>query len=622
MIRLLRLPLPGIMLSWLLVLAFGAASQKPEPVTRIDPPHWWVGLGDGSLQLLVYGPGIAAWQPSLNYPGVRLIRAQQTENPDYLFLDLILEPGVQPGMLKLQFTQNKKSYVRSYELRARNGWQPAGLGPDDFIYLIMPDRFANGNPANDQIIGMNDTSLNRSNDYLRHGGDLAGLMKRLDYLADLGITAIWLNPVIENDQPEASYHGYAATDLYRIDPRFGTHQEYLEFTAACRSRGIKVVMDIIHNHWGDRHPLYVNPVSREWIHHWDEFTKTTYKDFTLMDPYASEADRKQMTDGWFDTHMPDLNQRDPLLARYLIQNNLWWIEEAGTDAFRMDTWAYSDQDFLETWSAAIHSAYPTFGLFAETWVHGGVVQAYYHGNTILDKQFQPFMPGLTDFQSYYAINEALTKPMGWTEGVSRLYLTLAKDFVYRDASLNVVFLDNHDLSRFYGVVGRNNDKFRAGIDWLTTVRGIPMLYYGTEILMGELADGHGGSVRKDFPGGWAGDPFDKFTAQGRSAEENEAYNYVRSMIRWRKSNPVLHTGKLTQFVPVDGVYVFFRYNEQKTVMIVLNCSDRNRNLDMSRFEERTGGFRLGRHPVTGKTADLGLDLSLRPYESLVLELEL
>jgi glycosidase len=287
----------------------------------------------------------------------------------------------------------------------------------------------------------------------------------------------------------------------------------------------------------------------------------------------------------------------------------------------MDTWAYSDPDFLEAWSAAVRSTYPSLGLFAETWVHGGVVQAFYHGNTILDKKFQPDMPGLTDFQSYYAINEALTKPDGWTEGVTRLYLTLAKDFVYRDPSLNVVFLDNHDLSRFYAVVGRNNDKFRAGIDWLMTVRGIPMLYYGTEILMGELADAHGGSVRKDFPGGWSTDSADKFTAAGRSEAENQVYDYIRGMARWRRANPVLHSGRLTQFVPQDGVYVYFRYNDAKTVLTALNASDKPKTLSMSRFAERTAGFTQGVHPVLGTRISLADSLTLQPYQSLVLELE-
>jgi neopullulanase len=506
------------------------AQSASDPVTRIDPPHWWVGLGEGQLQLLVYGPGIAAWTPSVQHEGLVLERVQRTTNPDYLFLDLSLQPGLEPGTVSLVFSKDKRHVVRPFDLKARSGRQPAGLGPEDLMYLIMPDRFANGNPANDVIPGMNDQSLDRSNDYLRHGGDLAGITARLDYLQDLGVTAIWLNPVLENDQPEASYHGYAATDLYRIDPRLGTHQDFLDFAEACRQRGIKVVQDVVHNHWGDRHPLFTNPVSPSWVHHWPEFTRTTYKDVTLMDPYAAEADRLLMTDGWFDSHMPDLNQRDPLLARYLLQNNLWWIEEGGIDALRMDTWAYSDRGFLEDWSRAVRTAYPSLGLFAETWVHGSSVQAYYTGHTIMDKNFQPDMPGLTDFQLYYAIGEALNKPMGWTEGVNRLYLTLAKDFIYKDPSRNVVFLDNHDLSRFFGTVGRDMNKFKAGINWLMTVRGIPMLYYGTEILMGEIADEHGGSVRKDFPGGWPGDSLNKFWPK---AEPKPSRRRMNTCAAWR-----------------------------------------------------------------------------------------
>ncbi len=605
----------------MIVISNAVVGQNTAPLNRIDPPHWWTGLGDGQLQLLVYGEDIGNWEATVNYPGLRLMRAQRTDNPHYLFLDLVLEENIQPGTAMLQFSKGKKHYSQPYELKARQGWQPAGISPEDFIYLIMPDRFANGNTANDVIEGMADDSLDRSNDYLRHGGDLAGITARLDYLSDLGVTAIWLNPVIENNQPDASYHGYAATDMYTIDARLGSHQDYLDFTAACRQRGIKVVMDLVHNQWGDRNPLYTDLVSYNWIHHWPTFTKTTYKDFTLMDPYASQADRSLMVDGWFDTHMPDLNQKDPLLARYLLQNNLWWVEEAGTDAFRMDTWAYSDQDFLEDWSHAMHAAYPTLGMFAETWVHGGVVQAFYAGNTILDKPFQPHMPGLTDFQLYYAINEALTKSMGWTEGVSRLYLTLAKDFVYHNPNQNVVFLDNHDLSRFFGVVGKDMNKFKAGVNWLLTVRGIPMMYYGTEILMDELSDAHGGSVRKDFPGGWPGDPVNKFTPEGRSELENEAFDYIRGLARWRRENPVLQTGKLTQFVPVDGIYVYFRKDESQTVMVVMNCSDQERVLAMDRFSECTAGFSRGQHPVTGQVLEIAESITLQPYESQVLELK-
>ncbi len=608
-----------------------AASPTGSVVDKMEPPHWWVGLGDGTLQLLLHGPGLAEWQPSLSdeavRAGIQLQRVQRTGNPNYLFLDLAIAADAEPGRytIRLQRGSGRRAERAElpYEFRARSGWQPQGLDPSDLMYLLMPDRFANGDPENDVVEGMQQTGLDRSDLYQRHGGDLAGMTKHLDYLADLGVTAVWPNPVLTNDQPEHSYHGYAVTDHYRIDPRFGSHADYLAFTAACRERGIKVVMDLIHNHVGNRHWWYQDLPSANWVHQWDSFTRTTYRAPTLLDPHASAYDRKVFGQGWFDTHMPDLNQDDPLLTRYLIQQTLWWIEEAGTDALRMDTWAYSDPDFLLAWSKAVAEAYPTLFVFGETWVHGGLVQGYFHGDTRLDKDFQPDITALTDFQAYYAITESATRDPGWTEGVNRLYYTMAKDYVYPHPERNVVFLDNHDLSRWAAVVKDNPLKIRMGLDWLMTVRGIPMLYYGTELALSAESDHHSGTVRQDFPGGWEGDSLNAFTAAGRQAMgalTAEIYAYTRALARWRAKTPVLHHGVMTQFVPVDGLYAYARHDGESAVLVLINGSDEVRRTEPERYAEVTDGFAVGVHPVTGTSLNLSQPIPLVPRSSMVLEL--
>ncbi len=600
-----------------------ALPGEDAPVRRVEPPHWWVGLGDGTLQLLCEGPGLAARTPTVERAGVTLQQVVRTDNPDVLFLELRVEAGAEAGPLPVVFAgpgRRDRPWTLDYALRERSGWQPAGLGPEDLVYLLMPDRFANGDTTNDDVAGMAQRGVDRGDLYARHGGDLAGMTARLDYLDALGVSAVWPNPVLENDQPYHSYHGYALTDHYAIDARLGTHADYLAFTAACRERGIKVIMDLVHNHIGDGHWWASSWPSAGWVHAQDSFRRTSYRAPTLLDPHASAHDRRVMLEGWFDTHMPDLNQDDPLLTRYLIQHTLWWVEEARTDALRMDTWAYSDPDFLEAWSRAVAEAYPTLFVFGETWVHGGLVQAWFHGDTRLDKAFRPALPSLTDFQAYYGITEAATKAPGWTEGVNRLYYTLAKDYVYPHPERNVVFLDNHDLSRWAAVVGEKPETVRLGFDWLLTVRGIPMVYYGTELGMAAFSDHHSGTVRQDFPGGWPGDSADAFTAAGRTEAQNAVFDYFSALARWRAKTPVLHRGHLTQFVPVDGLYAYARHDGDAAVLVLINGSDEERVSEPARYAEITGGYARGVHPVTGETFALDRGIPLQPRASLVLEL--
>ena len=597
----------------------GLMAQQPK-LQRIDPPFWWVGMQNSELQLMVYGEKLAHYRVSMNHPGVQLISSETVANPNYIFLNLEVSPEAQPGLIPIVFQKPDDLFTVQYELKAREGFanRIQGVTSEDFIYLLMPDRFANGNPDNDNVASTLEPVSSRTQQYGRHGGDLQGIYNHLDYLDELGVTALWLNPVLVNDQPHESYHGYAATDHYRIDPRFGTNENYVELVKACHQKGMKMVWDVIHNHVGNEHWFIKDLPDPDWVHQWPEFTKTSYRAPTLMDPYASDHDRNIMANGWFDNHMPDLNQQNPLLAQYLIQNNIWWVEYAGIDGFRIDTYAYPDQAFMADWAQAILAEYPQITMFGETWVHGIPVQTWFTEKNGWTEDSH--LPAVTDFQLYYAINDALTQNFGWTEGMMRLYYTLAQDFVYENPMDNVVFLDNHDLGRFLSVVNEDLDKYRMGITFLLTTRGIPQLYYGTEILMRNHWDqGNHDKVREEFPGGWKGDKANKFTAEGRNEQEEAAFQYVSKLANFRKGSSALKTGKLMQFVPENGVYVYFRYDENQTVMVVLNQNDEEQELDLKRFAERIGGKAEARNVMTGEVLAGPTKLVIKAKSSTVLD---
>lgn len=605
-----------------LFLQFKAFAQVPA-LERVEPSFWWVGMNNPKLQLVVHGNNIASRDVKLNYAGVSLKEVHKVENPNYLFLDLLISADARPGKFNIEFQgKNQKKLSYTYELKDRDKSpnRIMGVTNKDFMYLIMPDRFANGDKRNDVIKGMQETALNRDSMYYRHGGDLQGIINHLDYLEDLGVTALWLNPVLENDQPKTSYHGYANTENYKIDPRFGDNALYKKLVDESHARGIKVIKDLVHNHFGSQHWILKDMPSKDWVHNWPEFTKSSFKDQVLFDPYASEADKKIMTDGWFDGHMPDLNQKNDFVKNYLTQSHIWWIEYAGLDGFRLDTYAYNDPEFMAEWAKLIKAEYPRFTFFAETWVHGIPNQAFFtQGNTI-NRGFDTELPGVTDFQTLWGINETLNGKFGWNDGVNKLYTTIASDFMYQDATRNVVFLDNHDLSRFYSVIGEDFDDYKSGIAWLLTTRGIPQLYYGTEILMKNFSNPDG-LVREDFKGGWAGDKENKFTAQGRTQKENEAFNFVRTLANYRKKNEVLQTGKLMQYVPENGIYVYFRYNADKTVMIVMNTNDTVSDLSLKRFNERLDGFNSALNIITSQKINSLQTINIPAKTTLVLELQ-
>ena len=590
---------------------------------RIEPANWWVGMKNTKLQLIVHGNQIAARNVTINYPGVTLLKTNKVENANYLFLDLEISPATQPGTFPIRFEKKgAKAIVSNYELKARNVKQvkAQGVTTKDLVYLIMPDRFANGDKTNDIVKGMTETTLNRDSMYHRHGGDIQGIINNLDYLQDLGVTALWINPLLTNDQPKTSYHGYANTENYRIDPRYGTNELYKKLIDEMHKRGMKMVKDLVHNHVGSRHWTVLDLPSKDWLNQWPSFTRTTYREQTHFDPYASAADKKQMVKGWFDFHMPDPNQQNPYVRNYITQSHIWWVEYAGVDAFRLDTYAYNDLDYMAEWAKVIKAEYPNLNSFGETWVQGVPSQTYFTEGNVVNQGFDSGLDGVTDFQALWAVNEALNGKFGWTDGVVRLYNTLAYDYQYKDATKNVVFLDNHDLNRFYSVVNEDFSKYKSGIAWVLTTRGIPQFYYGNEILMTGTTTPDG-KVRLDFKGGWPEDKVNKFTAAGRTEKENEAFNYVRKLATYRKNNEVLQTGKMMQFVPQDGVYVYFRYNADKTVMMLMNGEEKEVAVSTARFAERTSGYTQAVNVATDEVlADMS-QIKIPAKTTLVLELK-
>lgn len=600
-----------------------AQEMRASDAPRIAPISWWVGMNNPNVQLMVFHPDLNGRTPKIDYKGVELLKVNRVDNPNYLFLDIKIDPSAKAGDVKITFSaKGKKDLVMPYTLAARDAKQKKaqGVTNEDFIYLIMPDRFSNGDPNNDVIKNARETAMNRDSMYYRHGGDIQGVINKLDYLKDMGVTAVWLNPVLTNDMEKASYHGYAATEFYQVDPRLGTNELYRKLADELHKRDMKLIQDLVHNHVGSEHWTVKSQPTKDWLNHWDEYTNTTYKDQVLFDPYASQSDKLKMTDGWFVPSMPDLNQRNEFMQNYISQSHIWWIEYAGVDGFRLDTYAYNDADYMAKWAQDITAEYPSMTYFGETWVHGIANQAAFTEGKTINQPFDTHLQAVTDFQTYHAINKTFNEPFGWTEGVNSLYSVLANDFVYKDPTRNVVFLDNHDVSRFLSVVGEDINKYKSGLTWLLTTRGIPQLYYGAEIAMKNFADPDG-KVREDFPGGWKGDKQDKFVADGRNDVENDVFSLVKNLAVYRRENAVLQTGKMMQFVPEDGVYVYFRYNDEKTVMIVMNTNESEKSIKTNRFAERIQKYTKGWNIVSEDEMDITNEITIAGHSAVALELK-
>lgn len=586
------------------VLLVMISSWSFAQYATLYPTNWYTGMKWNKVQILVRGgdESVKNNKVRIQYPGVTLTRVSTFENGKYLALDVTIAATARPGNVSIEFSDAAQSHTVNWPLKPRREGRgktfAQGVTSADFIYFLMPDRFSNGDPGNDHIAGMRDQSLNRDSIYFRHGGDMQGVINHLDYLQGLGVTTLWMTPVLENDMPNRTEHGYAFTDHYKIDARLGGETVYKKLSDALHKRGMKLIQDAVYNHIGSYHFFMTDPPSKDWLHQWPTFTQTSYKDQPLFDPYASKSDAKRTADGWFTTQMPDLNQGNPFVANFLIQHALWCVEEFGVDGWRIDTYLYNDLPFMNRCNKALTDEYPHITLFGETWVHGVINQAYFVENK-MDVPFKSNLQGATDFQLlFYGIQPALNEKFGWTEGVNKLYNTLSNDLVYKDPMRNVIFLDNHDMTRFFSTVSEDIDKQKMGLAWLFTCRGIPQLYYGTEILMKGVSNPDGW-VRLDFPGGWQGDQKNAFTGEGLTAAEKDVQQYVRTLGNFRKQSTALQTGKLMQYLPKDGLYVYFRYDAGQTIMCIMNTSDKERSVNFSDFEERTKGFTRGKDVVDG-----------------------
>lgn len=591
-----------------------------QVIEHVDPPSWFSGMKDDMLQLMVYGKEIGFFDVKTSYPGVEIKTLVRTENPNYLFVNLSINEKAVPGTIPLTFTRGKQKMVHNYPLLARPEGPARGFDCSDVIYLLMPDRFANGDISNDNIPGMTE-QLNRSNPGGRHGGDLRGIINHLDYLHNLGVTGIWLNPFLENNQQHSSYHGYSTTDFYRADARYGSNDEFRELVNEAHKKGMKVVMDMIFNHIGSYHWWMKDLPSKDWIHQFDEFTRTNYRASTYMDPYASDSDRELMEKGWFDVTMPDLNQSNPLVETYLIQTSIWWIAFSDLDGIRMDTYPYPQPDMMARWARRVSDEFPGFFIVGEVWYDEPSQISYWSLNKKNSDGYRSYLPSVTDFPVCFAAHRAFEGKSNPTDGLSRIYNVLSQDFLYPEPFRNVIFLDNHDMTRIYTQTGKSLDAFKMALSFIMTTRGIPQLYYGTEIVMaGDKSNGDG-RLRDDFPGGWPGDTKNAFAGNGLADNEKEALEFTRLILNWRKNKEVIHTGKLKHYIPDDGMYVYFRYNDRESVMVVINNNEKEgKTIEGKKYAESLEGFNRGTDIISGRKIENLKSFSIPPASAMIIEL--
>ncbi len=589
------------------------------------PSNWWVGMKYNKIQVMIRGEGVGNHTGyTTKYAGVSITNVNKFANKNYVILDMLISPAAKPGTVGISTKKANETVNFEFNIATKKSGRGTefaqGVTSSDLMYLIMPDRFSNGDKMNDKVPGMRDQTLRRDTVFNRHGGDLKGIENHLDYLKDLGVTSLWLNPIWENDRTERTEHGYAFTNHYRVDPRLGGYMALRNLVNTMHKKGMKYVSDAVYNQVDIDHILYRDMPDSSWFHRWPKYTNTHYKDQTLFDPYGSKIDKKIMSDGWFTTLMPDWDQNNPFVANFLIQHAIWSVEEFGIDGFRIDTYAYNDLDFMNRCNKALYDEYPKLTIFGETWVHGVVNQAYFCEN-VFNIKYKSNMQATTDFQTlFYGITPACNDKFGWTDGVNRLYSTLAQDVVYKDPMRQVIFLDNHDIPRFYSVVNEDTSKYKMAFAWLLTCRGIPQMYYGNEILMTGTTSPNDGYVRQDFPGGWEGDAANKFVAEGRTEKENSIFNYIKRLTIFRKNSSAIKTGMMMQFFPIDGVYVYFRYDVKQTVMCVMNTNAEPKTIELSRFTERMKGFTKALDVSAGQVFQLENKLTLMPTSNLVLEL--
>jgi neopullulanase len=595
-----------------------------QKVNRIDPPSWYSGFENPNLELMVYGNDISLLTPKIEYEGVVIQSVIRAQSPNYLFVDLKIAPETKPGAFDIQFVSGKK-VVSTYRYvlieRSNKSVQRKGFDNSDVMYLLFPDRFANGDTLNDNVEGYPDKA-NREDPYGRHGGDIKGITDHLDYLKDLGVTAIWTSPLLEDNQPRASYHQYATTDYYKIDPRFGSNNEYKAMVDLCHQKGMKVIMDMIPNHCGSAHPWMKDLPFQDWIHGGTNYVQTNYRIATTNDPYVSEHDRNLNFNGWFVSEMPDLNQNNPFMLTYLKQFAIWWVEYTGLDGIRVDTYPYNDPVKAAEWTKDILAEFPKMNIVGECWEHSPSQVAYWQSGTKNYNGYDSGLPAVMDFPVHDAISVAFNEDQqGWDRGVGQLWTNLAQDYLYGNASNLVVFADNHDTQRFSTQVGNDLKKYLLGFTFLLTTRGIPQIYYGSEIMMGGDKGKGDGDIRREMPGGWANSDRSVFNASGRTETENEVFNYLKKLIRWRDKNPAVQNGKLLHFIPQDNVYTYFRMNDEKTVMVILNNNPETRSIDPAKFLQGIGMHKVGKDVISEKVFKFDQSFTIEGKTGMVLELE-
>lgn len=564
-------------------------------IERVEPPNWWTGFKDSSLQLMIYGENIGSATPKIEKAGIELKKTNQANSPNYLFLDLSIEEDARPGKFPIVFQyENGKKETIQYELkeRSKSAEDYIGFNSSDVIYLITPDRFANGDPSNDIFKDLKEKNIDREDDYARHGGDIRGIIQNLDYIDEMGFTALWSSPLLINDMPSGSYHGYAMTDFYKVDPRFGTLEEYKELADKAREKGIKLIMDQVANHSGVEHWWMEDLPFDDWINFQERYENnepvvySNHRRTTNQDLYASEADKKGMTDGWFVDSMPDLNQNNPYMANYIIQNSIWWIETLGLGGIRQDTYPYPEKEFMSDWAGAIMTEYPNFTIVGEEWSNNPLLIRYWQEGVNNKDGYDPNLPATMDFAMQTKIVQALNEEERWDTGLVKIYEGLANDFAYASPENIMIFPDNHDMSRIFTQLNEDVTKTKMAVSYLLMLPRIPQIYYGTEILMNDTAKpGDHGLIRTDFPGGWKNDSVNAFSGEGLSKEQKEMQQYLRKVLNYRKDSEAIHSGKTLHFAPENGTYLLARSSENEKVIIILNKNEEPTELDLKRFEE-------------------------------------
>jgi glycosidase len=558
-----------------------------QTIEHFEPASWWVGMKNPKLQVLIHGKDISTFSVNISYPGVKLSKVNKTENPNYIFVDLIIATNTKAGKVPFRFVKGnvKTEYFLDLKNRKPNSAVREGYNQKDVIYLLTPDRFANGDPSNDNIVGYPD-GLNRAKDYGRHGGDIAGIRKNLNYISDMGFTTIWPMPLEENKMEEASYHGYAITDFYKIDPRYGSNEDFINLVKESKQKGLKIIRDVVLNHCGLNHWWMKDLPSKDWINNEGKFAPTNHQREVMHDPYASKYDMDKMTQGWFVSAMPDMNQRNPFMANYLIQNTIWWIENADLDGLRIDTYPYSDKNFLSVWSKAVMNEYPKFNMVGEEWSTRQAVTAYWQMGQNNKDGYKSYLPTLMDFPLNNALIEGLKEnDKEWGKGMLKVYQCLSDDYLYANPNNLITFTDNHDMNRIFTQLDEDKELLKMGLAIIFTMRGIPQFFYGTELAMTSPKERNDGLIRADMPGGWDGDKTDVFKNQNLSPLQSEMRAYVKKILNWRKTATAIHNGKLVHYSPEDGIYTYFRFNEKEKYWIILNKNEESTSVNPQKYKE-------------------------------------